>query len=1464
MNVTITDAAGNQSTAYTSAITQDSDRIDANTPSISSVSIPDAAMNVGDTVTVTITVPSDTDDYTSGSGGISGTIGGFTVGTLSKTNNTTYSAQFTISNGGTDVEAGTDIPVSVQITDSSGNQSTAYTTAISQSNDPIDANKPVISNVTIPDAAMKVGDTVTVTITVPSDIDDYTSGSGGISGTVGVFSVSGLSRTNNTTYTAQFSVANGGTDVAAGTDIPVNVTITDSAGNAAASAYTTAISQGSDRLDANTPTISNVSIPNTQMKVGDTVTVTITVPSDTDDYTGGSGGLSGTVAGRTLSSFSRTNNTTYTAQFSISNGESDTAAGSDITVSIRITDSAGNQSNTYNTAISQANDGIDANVPTMSSLSPLDNATDIPTTANLSITFSENVVVDTGNIVIKKTSDNSTIATIDVTGGQVSGGGSTTITINPDNDLPGNTEMYVQIDATCFDDEGGNSYAGISTTTDWSFTTANAVPVIDLVETDPIVYTPGSGPVLVSENATVTDPDSANYNGGNLDIRYTSGGTSNDRLGISPQGDGSEQINVSGSTVSYEGNAFGIFGGGVGTTQLIITLNTTHATRLAVQALIRRVTYENVSDTPVQQTRTVRFRLTDEASQVSSDKTRDIQLAQPKANFSAATYSVAENVGNAVITVNLSSNAQNTSTIDYTTSDGTATAGSDYTSTGGTLTFNTGESSKTFSIPIIKDSEMEDAETINLTLSNPTGTLELGSQTTAVVTIIGNRAPVSSSQNLSTDEDYSLTISLTASDPDGDKISSYSITSQPSNGQITSLNSNTGDVTYSPNSNFNGSDSFTYTATDGQATSSAGTINITVNSINDPPSADSKSVSTNEDTAITVQLSNRDTDGDSLSFQITSNPSHGRLSKSGSSVTYTPTSGYSGQDSFSYVASDGARQSNTATVSITVIRTSPTNTPTPLPTNTPSNTPTQTPSNTPSSTPSPTATHTPSPTATHTPEVTDTPTPSPTETVTPTETASPTHTPSPTETPEPTLTPTNSPRPNNIPPQLIIDPGQNLHVKPGKIQKFSFTIIDLDGDTIKLTVSTGVPLTFQGESRIPPIFTFIDYKFQTAMEGEYSFIVTAYDGSATVDKLVTVTVGDTPPVLPTSTSTPEPTNTITPEPTSTPTLEPTDTPEPTNTPTTQPIPVEPTNTLPPVETNTPEPAATNTPEPEPTSTPTPEPTSTPQGPTPTPSPTPVPTPVVLVTDNASTGEDLSGGQDHDSLNNRAIGIQWEFNGTTIDFENMIDIHIWLKDNDNNFAYLGQTNDPRATSFEWKALGNGVAPGFKSGPQYGHSYRFRIYALLNETGENGLPINIGPFPGQGTAAVNMLPIVTVTDNLLSLADLSNGVDSDPANDTELVIRWNPDPNEVNINDIKNAHIYVYEGNNPTPVYLGRTTDESNFFVWNAENPFLSDAFKEQGPQIGESYRFRVYVFTKSGFPRFYGYYHNAGLVRMTAQ
>ena len=112
--------------------------------------------------------------------------------------------------------------------------------------------------------------------------------------------------------------------------------------------------------------------------------------------------------------------------------------------------------------------------PTLSSSSPADGATSVGADDNIVLTFSEAVDAESGNIVIKKSSDDSTVETIDVTGAKVSGSGSTTITINPSTTLDGETSYYITIAATAFDDVDSASYAGFSNSTTLNFTTESS------------------------------------------------------------------------------------------------------------------------------------------------------------------------------------------------------------------------------------------------------------------------------------------------------------------------------------------------------------------------------------------------------------------------------------------------------------------------------------------------------------------------------------------------------------------------------------------------------------------------------------------------------------------------------------------------------------------------------------------------------------------------------------------------------------------------------------------------------------------------------------------------------------------------------------------------------------------------------------------------------------------------------
>ena len=188
---------------------------------------------------------------------------------------------------------------------------------------------------------------------------------------------------------------------------------------------------------------------------------------------------------------------------------------------------------------------------------------------------------------------------------------------------------------------------------------------------------------------------------------------------------------------------------------------------------------------------------------------------------------------------------------------------------------------------------------------------------TATVSLtVTNRpdAPVGNAQSLTTAEDAALPLTLSGSDADGDALT-FVIHAAPNFGTLAGLPPN---VTYRPPTNFSGTAQFTFRALDATASSAPTTINITVTAVNDRPVANPQSVSAAEDTARVITLSGTDVEGSTLGYTIATVPTHGTITGSGQSRTYTPAADYNGPDSFTFFVNDGNTNSATATVSITV------------------------------------------------------------------------------------------------------------------------------------------------------------------------------------------------------------------------------------------------------------------------------------------------------------------------------------------------------------------------------------------------------------------------------------------------------------------------------------------------------------------------------------------------------------------
>jgi murein DD-endopeptidase MepM/ murein hydrolase activator NlpD len=132
-----------------------------------------------------------------------------------------------------------------------------------------------------------------------------------------------------------------------------------------------------------------------------------------------------------------------------------------------------------------------------------------------------------------------------------------------------------------------------------------------------LAYTKLGQSMSVKPGATVTDSDSPNFGGGTLTAEFTFVSSIADTLGIQNGGSGSDQIGVSGTTVTYAGSAIGALAGGSNGIPLVISLNSS-ATLAAIQALLRSITFSTTATHPQNLARYVRFSLVDEAAKVSN------------------------------------------------------------------------------------------------------------------------------------------------------------------------------------------------------------------------------------------------------------------------------------------------------------------------------------------------------------------------------------------------------------------------------------------------------------------------------------------------------------------------------------------------------------------------------------------------------------------------------------------------------------------------------------------------------------------------------------------------------------------------------------------------------------------------------------------------------------------------------
>ncbi len=188
------------------------------------------------------------------------------------------------------------------------------------------------------------------------------------------------------------------------------------------------------------------------------------------------------------------------------------------------------------------------------------------------------------------------------------------------------------------------------------------------------------------------------------------------------------------------------------------------------------------------------------------------------------------------------------------------------------------------------------ADTFAYTVDDGHGGIDTA--TVNVTVSSANDAPAATADSSRRTRTRAVIVAVAANDidVDGDSLSASAVNA-PAHG--TAVVNADGTVTYTPAANFSGSDSFSYTLTDGQGGSAVGTVSVTVSSVNDAPVAANDAATTGEDTSVSIAVlaNDSDADGDSLTVSGVGAVMHGsaEMNADGPSATRRPP-GYSGSD----------------------------------------------------------------------------------------------------------------------------------------------------------------------------------------------------------------------------------------------------------------------------------------------------------------------------------------------------------------------------------------------------------------------------------------------------------------------------------------------------------------------------------------------------------------------------------------
>lgn len=482
-------------------------------------------------------------------------------------------------------------------------------------------------------------------------------------------------------------------------------------------------------------------------------------------------------------------------------------------------------------------------------------------------------------------------------------------------------------------------------------------------------------------NVTLTNADGTGFSGGQLNVSIA-GATSSDALGIAEIGG----ITVVGSTVYYQGEQIGtVTSSGNAGAPLTVQFDSGPVSNEAATALARSVTYSSSSDAPSAQFRTVTFQATDAENTVGSAK---LKLKVAAANDAPVVTGLSEHV------VRDLSDAATPRAVDsdlvVTNPDGTgfkggslsvhldgATSGDDITLAPGTyrIVDNTvydgrkvvgtvtsdGQDGHDLTIQLkpgvnFTDANMtalarqvahstsdaapsEGERTLSYTFKDREG--DVTTKQAGLSIDYPNRPPVAQDDARPTAEDTALVIQASSlagndTDLDGDSLTVTAV-GEASHGTVALVN---GQITFTPDADYNGPASFSYTVSDGKGGMDSATVAVSVTPVNDAPTAADDTLSMDEDSALvifpgaypgisvprpTVALptssvlgNDTDAEGDALTIVAVGGASHGSVELINGTLVFFPDPDYTGPASFTYTVSDGKGGTTTANVTVNV------------------------------------------------------------------------------------------------------------------------------------------------------------------------------------------------------------------------------------------------------------------------------------------------------------------------------------------------------------------------------------------------------------------------------------------------------------------------------------------------------------------------------------------------------------------